>query len=148
MLRPIFAAALAVLAVPTGISAQEAPAAEQAAERLSIAAGETVTARIAGNRFVVTARVQGEAADAVPAGTVRFSMTGGSDMTMLQVVNGTDQAFEYRARMFRGSRSAATSTCTVLPGIGGFEHWPQPIDRLELSAPELLEASSSGISCR
>jgi hypothetical protein len=50
--------------------------------------------------------------------------------------------------MFLGTRSAATSTCTVLPGVTGFEHWPHAIDRLELSAPRLLEQQPGGISCR
>jgi hypothetical protein len=139
--------ALALMAVPAALAAQESAPAEQASERLSVAAGETVTARIVDGRFLVTARARGEASGDVPEGTVRFSMTGGG-MTMLQVENGTGRAFEYRARMFRGRRSAATSTCTVLPGIAGFEQWPGNLDRLELSSPELLTGSTSGIRCR
>jgi hypothetical protein len=148
MFRQILLATLAVALEPTAVSAQEAPIAEQASETLSIAAGETVTARIGQGRFVVASRERGEASGEPPAGTVRFSMTADPGMTMLQVENGTDRAFEYRARMFLGRRSARTSTCTVLPGMAGFEHWPHAIDRIELSAPELLGGSGSGMRCR
>lgn len=147
MLKILSAAALTAMAVPARADAQPAQAAEQATERLSIAGGETVTVRIVEGRFVVASRVSGEASGEVPEGTLRFSMTN-DGMTMLQVENGTGQAFEYRARMFRGSRSEATSTCTVLPRIAGFEQWPGSLDRLELSEPRFLSGSSNGIRCR
>ena len=147
MLRRLISIAVAA-ATPAAAATQESPAADRASAQLSIAAGETVTARIADGGFILVGRALGEASGDVPEGTVRFSFTDMGGMTMLQVENGTGRPFEYRARMFSGSRSARTSTCTVLPGMSGFEQWPHPIDRLEISEPELGSASQAAIRCR
>lgn len=60
---------------------------------------------------------------------------------MLRTENGYARAFDYRARMFSGRRSANTSICTVLPGIMGFEGWGDRIDRLELREPRLSDTA-------
>ena len=122
-------------------------AAQSPAPTLSIRAGETVTVRIEGDPagFVELSRQQGEAAGPRADGTIRFTFSGGA-MPVLQVENGYGQGFDYRARMFAGSRSAQTSVCTVMPRIMGFEGWQQPIERLELSAPRLSDRPD--MACR
>jgi hypothetical protein len=127
-----------------------APAAAQApapTPTLSITAGETVTVRIEGNPagFVELSRERGEAGGPHAENIVRFTFSGGA-MPMLKVENGYAQGFDYRARMFAGTRSARTSVCTVMPRIMGFEGWQQPIDRLELSAPRLSDTPA--MACR
>lgn len=128
-----------------------APAAAQEAAptpTLSIALGETVTARITPDgRFVELSRARGEASGARAADTVRFSFSDMSGMKMLSAENGYDRALAYRARMFIGRRSANTSICTVMPRIIGMESWGDPIDRLELREPRLLDAGA-GMACQ
>ena len=53
--------------------------------------------------------------------------------TMLIIENGYDRALIFHARMTSGDRSTATDVCLVVPNNRSFEHWPHPIDRLELS---------------
>jgi hypothetical protein len=148
----MFAAGLIGLALSaaaaTAPDAQEAaPAAEP---RLAVARGEVVTARIAGGNFILVSRAPegGGQAPELPAGTIRFSFGDMGGMSLLHVENGTGRPFEYRARMVVGKRSARTSTCTVLPGIAAFEQWPERIDRLEISEPELLDPETAGMRCR
>jgi hypothetical protein len=123
--------------------ASPASAAQEAAPTptLSIAPGETVTVRIADNDggFIELSRTRGEANGARAENTVRFSFSNMGGQMMLQTENGYARAFDYRARMFNGRRSANTSICTVLPGIMGLESWSDRIDRLELREPRLSE---------
>lgn len=137
-MKPILFAAALALSTPT--------LAQNAADTLSIQPGETVTVRVADNRFVELSRTSGEAQGERAADTIRFSFSGMGGMLMLHVENGYSQAFNYRARMTLGSRSARTSTCTVLPRIAAFESWPHRIDRLELSQPRLSDTPE--MACR
>lgn len=138
--------------IPLGLLAFALPAAatQEAAPTptLSIAPGETVTVRIAANDtgFIELSRARGEASGARAENTVRFSFSNAGGQMMLRTENGYARAFDYRARMFNGRRSANTSICTVLPGIVGFESWGDRIDRLELREPRLSD--TAGMRCQ
>ena len=124
-----------------------APAfAQQASPTLSVGLGETVTARIADDGFVEISRARGAAEGERAENTVRFTFTSMNNMLVLQTENGYGQAFDYRARMFRGRRGTDTSICTVLPRIATFEAWGDPIERLELREPRLSDNPQPG--CR
>jgi hypothetical protein len=133
---------LALLALPMPARAADP------APVLRIELGETVTVRISESPagFVELSRARGEAVGERDADTVRFTLSNMGGMTMLHAENGYARAFDYRARMFAGRRAANTSICTVMPGIASFESWPQPIERLELSAPRLSDRTD--MSCR
>lgn len=110
------------------------------APTLSIALGETVTARITPDgKFVEVSRARGEASGERAADTVRFTFSNMAGQRMLNAENGYDRTFTYRARMFAGNRSANTSICPVMPRIMSMESWGDPIDRLELREPHLVE---------
>jgi hypothetical protein len=138
----------AILAAFALTAAEPAAPSGQPSPTLSIVPGETVTVRIAEDPagFVIVDRSSGEPQGERSADTLRFSFSDLGGMTMLQVENGYARAFDYRARMFLGRRSAPTSICTVMPGIMGFESWPHAIDRLELREPRLSEDADMG--CR
>jgi hypothetical protein len=124
-----------------------APAfAQQATPTLSVALGETVTVRIADNGFVEISRARGDAAGERAADTIRFTFITMDRMLVLKTENGYGQAFDYRARMFRGRRGNDTSICTVLPRIATYEAWGDPIERLELREPRLSDNPQPG--CR
>lgn len=53
--------------------------------------------------------------------------------SLLVVENGYDRAIVYRARMTRDGQTRPTDVCLIMPGQHGFEHWPHPIERLEIS---------------
>lgn len=131
----------ALLAAPATTPAPApAPASERALAKITIASGERVTVRVDDEgRFSVVRRETSSSGEDTPVepDTVRFMLGEMGPQTMLQVENGYGRGFEYRARMFRGARSARTSTCTVLAGMATYEAWPHPIDRIELSAPVL-----------
>ena len=116
---------------------------------LSIAPAETVTARVSDDSsgFVELSRGPTSAAsqsDLAPD-TIRFVFTADGNKRMLTIRNGYTKALHFKAVMVRGKRSAPTSICTVLPNIASFEMWPQPLDRIELSAPTLTAGGQ--ISC-
>ena len=136
---------IVLLALPA--TAQPAPDAAPT-PTLNIALGETVTVRIADNGagFIELSRARGEAGGPRAENTVRFTFSDMGGMRMLHAENGYALAFDYRARMFVGRRSANTSICTVMPRIATFESWGDPIDRLELREPRLTEGG--GMSCR
>lgn len=114
------------------------------APTLSIALGETVTVRITSDgHFVELSRARGEAGGERAADTVRFTFSDMGGMRMLSAENGYGRAFVYRARMFAGRRSANTSICPVMPGIMTMESWGDPIDRLALREPRLVEPSAT-----
>jgi opacity protein-like surface antigen len=136
----VFLLAAAALAAAAPASAQEAR------PTVSIALGETVTVRVAGNGFVELSRARGDAEGARAENTIRFTFTTLNNMLMLKTENGYGQAFDYRARMIQGRRSADTSICTVLPRVMTFETWQDPIERLELREPRLSENGEGG--CR
>jgi hypothetical protein len=139
----IFALLLGALLSAAPAAAQEAAP----APTLSIAPGETVTVRITPDgHFVELGRARGEASGQRAADTVRFTFSEMSGQKMLHAENGYDRPFAYRARMFSGRRSTNTSICTVMPRISGIESWGDPIDRLELREPRLLEGNA-GMTC-
>ena len=114
------------------------------APTLSIALGETVTARITPDRrFVELGRARGAAQGERAADTVRFTFSDMGGTRMLSAENGYERAFVYRARMFAGRRSANTSICPVMPRIMAMESWGDPIDRLELREPRLVEPGAN-----
>ena len=62
---------------------------------------------------------------------VKFLSIAGQH-SLLVFENGYGRAIAYRARMARGERLTATDVCILIPRRHSFEHWPHPIDRLEL----------------
>ena len=62
---------------------------------------------------------------------------------MLTLLNGYPSAFSYRAVMHGNGRAAPTDVCQVMPEKGGNEHWPYPIEQLDLSELR-LEAWQDG----
>jgi hypothetical protein len=60
-----------------------------------------------------------------------MSIAGQHSMLILE--NGYDRAIVFRARMTRGGETRSTDVCLVRPMRFGFEHWPQPLDRIEIS---------------
>jgi len=141
--------ALACLMFGLTLSAAAQTARVGAVPTVSIAPGETVTVRVADGQtgFIVVERSQGGVPRGRRAGdTVRFSFSEQDGNAMLNVENGYAEAFDYRARIHVGSRSARTSICTVMPRISTMEVWPDRIDRIELSEPRLSDGSNAG--CR
>jgi len=63
---------------------------------------------------------------------LRFMSVAGRH-TLLIVENGYAGALRYRARMTRDGQMRPTDVCVVLPSNRSYEHWPHPIDRIELS---------------
>lgn len=68
---------------------------------------------------------------------LRFMSIAGRH-SMLIVENGYDRALVYRARMTRGGETLPTDVCLVTPRQRGFEHWPHPIERIQLSDLRLV----------
>jgi hypothetical protein len=69
--------------------------------------------------------------------------------TLLMISNGYGDALRYQAVMRRGDRSAPTDVCLVMPGKPGYEHWPFPIERLDLTALRLVPwKPEDGIICQ
>jgi hypothetical protein len=86
--------------------------------------------------------ITGRKAPPVAAGRVRLTLREVAGKTphdaMLSIENGYDRGFRYRAVMRRGTRSAPTDVCMVLPGKPGFEHWPFQIDAVDLADLRLV----------
>jgi hypothetical protein len=147
-LTKAFALAAFAVAIPA--------AAQETALPITIAPGETITARIIEDppafelvaRDTAAPRLDPEAPPP-PENIVRFTFaTLEGHGPVLQVQSSYDRHFNYRARMFLGERSAPTSVCIVMPRIPGFEMWPHPIDRLELSQPHFIQVAEGEISCQ
>ena len=66
---------------------------------------------------------------------LRFSFVPTDDgrQTVLVIENGFPRSFLYRARIGRGSKSIVTDVCQVIPNKRGYEHWPYPIDWIEIT---------------
>jgi hypothetical protein len=64
---------------------------------------------------------------------IDLASIGMPDDRLLVIENGYGRALRYRAVISRGTRSQPTDVCTVLPTLRGYEHWPYPIDAIELS---------------
>jgi len=52
---------------------------------------------------------------------------------LLVIENGQGRALRYRAGMTVNGQERHTDVCVVLPRLPSYEHWPHPIERLELS---------------
>jgi hypothetical protein len=53
--------------------------------------------------------------------------------TLLVIENGLQGPIAYRARMTIDGEARATDVCIVPTGVPGVEHWPHPIERIELT---------------
>jgi hypothetical protein len=70
----------------------------------------------------------------IPSGEVRMKVLSiAGRHTLLVVENGLPRAIAYRARMTVSGRTRSTDVCLVMPGLPSYEHWPHPIERIELS---------------
>lgn len=66
--------------------------------------------------------------------------------TALVISNGYGSTFAYRATMVRDGHPKPTDVCEVPPSFPGLEHWPYPIDQLDLSDLR-LEQTNGQINC-
>lgn len=64
---------------------------------------------------------------------VRFHSVAGRH-SLLVVENGLQGAVAYRARITVKGDARSTDVCVVMPGLPSYEHWPHPIDSIELSS--------------
>ncbi|MBV8686709.1 MAG: hypothetical protein JOZ90_11345 [Alphaproteobacteria bacterium] len=81
---------------------------------------------------------------AVEPGAVRVRLVSlPRGYTMLILENGYRGALRYRAKLKAGAHSGPTDVCQVMPLKYGFETWPYPISRIELSDLK-IEAWSEG----
>lgn len=114
---------------------------------LNVAAGERATLRRNDDGTYDLARVDRiEFRDVLPPaegsrdhpngaspGTVRFGLHARQDVgSLLKVENGQEEGLKYSGFVVRyvgGQRRgpAATSVCTVPPGMATFERWPEPV---------------------
>jgi len=77
---------------------------------------------------------EGVEPDPIPPDEVRLRfMTIAGQHALLVVENGRGRALAYRARMTAQGRTRPTDVCIVLPHLPSYEHWPHPVERLELS---------------
>jgi hypothetical protein len=77
--------------------------------------------------------LDGVAPDPIPADEVRLRFLSIGDRHALLVVeNGQGRGLRYRARMTTERGTKPTDVCIVLPRRPSYEHWPFPIERLEL----------------
>ena len=78
-------------------------------------------------------RPGGPQAPPVERGIVNLRFMSIADRHALLIVeNGYGQALRYRARMTHDGRTRPTDVCVVLPANRSYEHWPHPIERIEL----------------
>jgi hypothetical protein len=71
---------------------------------------------------------------------------GSRENTVLMIENGYGSALRYRATMYSGSKSAVTDVCDAAPHRLALEHWPFPIDKLEIADLQLIDFKD-GIQC-
>jgi hypothetical protein len=64
---------------------------------------------------------------------IKFVAISGGKASLLVLENGYDKAVAYRARITVKGKATPTDVCTVLPGKRGFESWPYPIERIQLT---------------
>lgn len=70
----------------------------------------------------------------IPPGAIRMRLHSiAGKHTLLVVENGLQRAFAYRARITTEGETRQTDVCVVSPGFPMYEHWPHPIERIELS---------------
>lgn len=80
--------------------------------------------------------------------TMHLVRTPGKDQSLLVILNGYDRGMVYRATMRVKGRAQATDVCLVMPGKIGLEHWPFPLDAIDLSDMKLVPwKPKDGIVC-
>lgn len=67
--------------------------------------------------------------------------------SILFIGNGVSSKFTYRASLRRNGRASSTDVCEVPPNSMGLEHWPYPVDEIEVS-DLVLAPLTEGIVCR
>lgn len=78
--------------------------------------------------------------------TAELKMTDAGAVFVVR--NHHDKPLRYRAVMnTSGTQTRPTSTCPVLPGLVGVEHWPHPVQMLMFGDFRLLEAGEP-MDCR
>lgn len=76
----------------------------------------------------------GPAAEPPIPGQIRVRFFSIADRhAMLVVENGLQRPFIYRARITLQGRTRPTDVCVVTPGSPAWEHWPDPIERIDLT---------------
>ena len=78
---------------------------------------------------------------------VPASRPGEKEHTALTIGNGYKASFRYRAIMHVGDKQAPTDVCEVFAGQPGLEHWPYPIEQLDLSDLRLEAAVGGNPRC-
>jgi hypothetical protein len=102
------------------------------------------------NGQAMTDAQMGAAAPRAQPNTIalHFLRTLGKDQSLLVITNGYDRGMVYRATMRVKGQSRATDVCLVMPGKIGLEHWPFPIEALNLSDMKLVPwKPEDGIAC-
>jgi hypothetical protein len=69
---------------------------------------------------------------------LRFMLIAGRHAELL-IENGYDRALVYRARITVNGETRATDVCVVLPANRSSEHWPEAIQRIDLSDLTLVD---------
>jgi hypothetical protein len=69
---------------------------------------------------------------------LRFLLIAGRHAELL-LENGFDRALVYRASITVAGQTRPTDVCVVLPSNRSSEHWPDAIERIELSDFELVD---------
>ena len=72
---------------------------------------------------------------------------GMPEHSILFIGNGVFSKFNYRASLRRNGRASPTDVCEVPPNLMGLEHWPYPVDEIEVS-DLALTPMTEGIVCR
>jgi hypothetical protein len=72
---------------------------------------------------------------------------GSEPHSLLVLLNGYDKSFRYRVLMHSKGNVRPTDVCEVLPQVVGNEHWPYPIDQLDLTAVWLEAPEDGNIRC-
>jgi hypothetical protein len=120
------------------------------APTLSIALGETVTARITPDgRFVELSRVRRPASADRPApDTVSFTLfeLAPGRRAMLNS-SGYRDILSYRSRAFVRDQALGADECLAVPVFASVQTWREPIDRVELSEPHPVAEGEMRAQC-
>ncbi|MBA3669557.1 MAG: hypothetical protein H0W71_05770 [Sphingomonas sp.] len=63
----------------------------------------------------------------------RFLPFASGTQALLNTENGTNQSYSFKARIERGSKSVTTDVCQLVPAKRSVEHWPYPLDWIEIT---------------
>ncbi|HEY0311828.1 MAG TPA: hypothetical protein VGC56_04975 [Allosphingosinicella sp.] len=100
-----------------------------------------------------TLKGEGPPPTRIARGQIRFTFRDVAGRTpheaLLTIENGYRQGLTYTAVIGLGGRSKPTDVCLVLPGKRGYEHWPFPLDRIELANLRLRPwREGDAVTCR